>query len=357
MSSLVGSNQSIAAIVQGDAVIVSGRHIARTGEAGTYSVGTAAPARTWYFADGYSVGTFAEFLALVNPGTQQATVHLHLVSDQGDVKDLSFPINGSSRYDLSVADLLPNKAVSATLTSSVPIVAERTQLFGSQGQGVTTTIGATSGSKTAYIDPGHLPAGARAHLSLYNPGAVPAAVRLILIDQHGVSAHVLNLHMQARSRATVDLTARYKTANLGALLSSNVPIVAEKVAYFGNFSQQQMGSSDLPAQAAPASELIFPGGSTSGRATDYLGLYNPGAATLTATLTLIYAGNHLTHATVQVPAGRRVSVRLSGLQVPAGPSSVIVSSKDGAPLYATQTMVNATRTDGAEVSGVPVVAL
>jgi hypothetical protein len=320
-------------------------------------VGSAAPARTWYFADGYSVGSFAEFLALVNPGTQQARVHLHLVSDQGDVRDISFPINGSSRYDLSVADLLPNKAASATLTSNVPIVAERTQLFGSQGQGVTTTVGATSGSKTAYIDPGHLPAGARAHLSLYNPGAVPAAVRLVLIDQQGVPAHVLSLRMKAGSRATVDLTARYKTANLGALLSSTVPIVAEKVAYFGNFSQQQVGSSDLPAQAAPAPELIFPGGSTAGHTTDYLGLYNPGAATLTATLTVIYAGNHLAHATVRVPAGRRVSVPLSGLQVLAGPSSAIVRSNDSAPFYATQTMVNATSTDGAEVSGVPVAAL
>jgi subtilisin family serine protease len=356
MRSLVGEGQSIAAIVQGDAPIVGGRHIDRSGEAGTYSVGAPAPARTWYFADGYTVGTFAEFLAIVNPGTTQAKVHLHLVSDQGDVKNTTFTVNGSSRYDLSVADLLSNKAVSATLSSSVPVVAERTQLFGDQGQGVTTTMGTPSGSTSGYLDPGHLPADAQAHLSLYNPGRAPAMVRLTLIDQHGVALRRLDLMIRAGQRATVDFAARYHTANLGALLSSNEPVVAEKVAYFGNFRQVQVGSSDLLAQATPAAAVLFPGGSTAAHATDDLGIYNPGATPLTAALTVIYGGNHLAHATLQVAASRRASIDLGALRLPAGASSVLVRSEDGSPFYATQTMVNATHTDGAEVSGVPVPA-
>src|SRR5206468_7800051 len=72
MQSLVGKDQAIAAVVQGDQPLVSGRLIARTGAAGTYSVGTATPATRWYFADGYTVGTFAEYLTVVNSSGRQA---------------------------------------------------------------------------------------------------------------------------------------------------------------------------------------------------------------------------------------------------------------------------------------------
>src|SRR5262249_38735479 len=159
------------------------------------------------FADGYTVGSnFAEYLEVVNTGSKTAHVHLHLVSDQGDASDVNFKVNGASRNGVKVNDLLAGKAVSATLTSDVPMVAERTQIFGSQGQGVTTTIGAVSSSTSAYIDPGHLPQGTQAHISLYNPQSATAHVQLTLLDSHGQQVKVLALKVGAGRRATVDLS-------------------------------------------------------------------------------------------------------------------------------------------------------
>lgn len=350
MEPLVGKNQPIAAVVQGDRQIVSGRQIARNSAAGSYSIGTAAPATRWYFADGYTIDPFQEYLTVVNPNTHTAHIHVHLVSDQGDVRNVDLKLDPSARAALRVAQLLSGKAVSAAVTSDLPIVAERTELFGTQGQGVTTTVGSTGGATNGYIDTGHLPAGAQSHISLYNPQQKTAHVTLTLIDGAGRTAHSVAVTIKPDRRATVDLSARFGTANLGAQLTSDLPVVAEKVSYFGFFKSSRIGGSDLPLTAAPAARLVFPGGSTADGAADYLSLYNPGTAAATARLTLIYRGSSTAHRVVQVPAGRRVTLKINTLGLPAGASSIIVDA-GSAQVFGTQTIMSVDKTDGSEVVG------
>jgi hypothetical protein len=331
---------------------VSGRLILRKGAAGSYSVGAVSPGTSWQFADGYTVGSFQEFLTIVNPGGRQAHVHLHLVSDQGHAHDNNLTVPASSRRTVLVADLLQDTAVSASITSDVPVVAERLQQFGSVGQGVTTTIGTPSGSTTLYVDPGHLPNRAQGHLSLYNPGDKPATVMLSIINTHGQTVRTLSKYIAARHRATVDLTARYGTANLGAIITSDVPVVAEKVAYFGQFKKSIVGGSDLMGIAAPSSHEVFPGGTTANGGTNYLNLYNPSTSDASVLVTAVFGGSQTSQRTIQVPAQRRVSVDVSTLGVPVGPSSLIVDGVQGAQVFATQSIFNKSRTDGSEVSGV-----
>ncbi|HWE63034.1 MAG TPA: DUF5719 family protein, partial [Chloroflexota bacterium] len=349
---LVGNNQAIASIVQGDEPIVSGRLIARAGAAGSYSVGTVSPNIHWYFADGYTVSPFQEYLTVVNPNARTANVHIHLVSDQGELRDANVQIGPSSRAALQVSNLLSGKAVSATISSNLPIVAERTELFGTQGQGVTTNVGAAEGATSAYLDPGHLPSNAQGHLALYNPHSRAAHVTLTLIDRTGTPAHNLTLTLKPGRRTTIDLSAHYGTASLGALVKSDVPIVAEKVAYFGVYKKSQVAGSDLMGLATPQAHLVFPGGGTAHGSTDTLALYNPATSPAHAMLTVLYQGNKLAHRTLSVPAGRRIIVKINGLGLPAGPSSLIVDAQGGAQLFGTQTILNAGQTDGSEISGV-----
>ncbi|MDB5057693.1 MAG: N-acetylmuramoyl-L-alanine amidase family 2, partial [Chloroflexi bacterium] len=349
---LVGIDQAIAAIVQADQTVVSGRLILRQGEAGSYSVGTVAPGKTWYFADGYTVGNFQEFLTVVNPGAQVAHLHIHLVSDQGGSQDGNLTVNGSSRRTIQVADLMPGKAVSASITSDVPVVAERLQEFGNLGQGVTTTIGATAASKALYIDPGHLPKGTQGHITVYNPGSTPATVTLAMINGNGKTMRTLKVQIMARHRTNVDLTARYGTAGLGALITSDAPVVAEKVAYFGKVRKGTVGGSDLAGQATPTSHVVFPGGTTANGAVDYLNLYNPGAFDASIVVTAVYDGNHTLQRTVQIPAQQRKSIDVSSLGLPSGASSLIVDGSGGAQFYATQSTFNKAGTDGSEISGI-----
>ncbi len=349
---LIGDNQVIAAVVQADQTIISGRQILRSGEAGSYSVGTQSPGTKWYFADGYTVGSFAEYLTVVNPGATQAHVHMHLVSDSGDTRVGNFTVPGSSRRTVQMSDLMPDKALSVTITSNVPVVAERVQLFGNLGQGVTTTVGAQSGSTAQYIDPGHLPASAQGHIVIYNPGGKPASISVTPIDQHGRARATVLLSIKAGRRATIDLRALYHTANLGAEIASNVPVVAEKAAYYGRIAQSVVGGSDLLGLASAVSQVVFPGGTTASGASNYLNLYNPTANPESLSIIAIFGGYRQVHRTVTVPAETRLSLSVSSLGVPTGSSSLIVRGAQDAQFFATQSLFNRAGTDGSELSGV-----
>jgi len=168
----------------------------------------------------------------------QANIHVHLVSDSGDVRTGDFTVAGSSRRTVKLSDLMPDKALSVSATSNVPVVVERVQLFGSLGQGVTTTIGVQAGSLSQYIDSGHLPTGAQGHLAIYNPGATAAAVSVTPIDQHGKAKAPIKLTIKAGRRGTnrSDGVVPHCQSRF-AEITSTVPVVAEKVAYYGRFTQ------------------------------------------------------------------------------------------------------------------------
>ena len=349
---LVGGDQRVAAVVQADRALVSGRRIARTDAAGSYSVGTVAPSKQWYFADGYTVGSFRELLRVLNPSGRVATIHLHLVSDQGTTKDVDFQAGPSSRVGLTVGDLLAGKAISATISSDVAVVAERTEVFGTGNEGLTTAVGATAPLTAQYLDPGHLPARAQAHLALYNPLGADAKVNIALLNAKGVTTRTVQMSVKAGRRATLDLQARYGTANLGARITSDTGVVAEKVSYFGDFAHSQVSGSDLLGVAAPAAHFAFPGGTTAGGSSDRLSLFNPGEAATTATLTAIYDGNQTTRQILTIPAGTRIGVSIETLGLPSGPSSLLIDGTTTTPFYATQTLMNAGKTDGSEISGV-----
>ncbi|HVA91106.1 MAG TPA: DUF5719 family protein [Chloroflexota bacterium] len=353
---LVGDNQSIATLVQGDQPLVSGRAITRVDASGSYSVGAPDTARRWYFADGYTVGSFEEYLTFLNPGNSTAHVHIHLVNDQGGTKDATTTVAPSSRTTIRVADIVSEQALSAVATSDVPVVAERTQIFAGGRQGLATTVGATATLTTGYIDPGHLPSHAQAHLILFNPGPSVAHVHLAIITTRGGIASRRVLVLRAGHRSTIDLSASAGTANLGLSFSSDQGIVAEKTAYFGQFTRSMVGGSSLFATGSPSAAQVFPGGATAGGATDTIGIYNPSTISAQARVTGLFGAGQRVSRTVTVPALGRISLKARDLGIPGSNSSIIVEGVGGAKFYATQSLINAAGDSGTEVAGVPYVA-
>jgi len=353
---LVGDNQSIATLIQGDQPLVSGRAITRQNASGSYSVGATDTARRWYFADGYTVGSFEEYLTFVNPGNTTAHVHIHLVNDQGGTKDADTTVAPSSRTTIRVADIVSEQAVSAVTTSDVPVVAERTQIFATGRQGLATAVGATDPLTSGYIDPGHLPSHAQAHLILFNPGRATAHVHLAIINTRGAVARSRVVVLPAGHRATINLSASYGTADLGLVFLSDQGIVAEKAAYFGQFSTSMVGGSNLFATGSPSADQVFPGGTTAGGATDTLGIYNPSSAAAQAAVTVLYGAGKSVTRTVSVPALSRISLKARDLGIPGVASSILVEGVNGAKFYAIQSMINPAGDSGSEVAGVPYTA-
>ncbi|HXT36082.1 MAG TPA: DUF5719 family protein, partial [Chloroflexota bacterium] len=248
------------------------------------------------------------------------------------------------------------QAVSAVTTSDVPVVAERTQIFATGRQGLATAVGATDPLTSGYIDPGHLPSHAQAHLILFNPGRATAHVHLAIINTRGAVARSRVVVLPAGHRATINLSASYGTADLGLVFLSDQGIVAEKAAYFGQFSTSMVGGSNLFATGSPSADQVFPGGTTAGGATDTLGIYNPSSAAAQAAVTVLYGAGKSVTRTVSVPALSRISLKARDLGIPGVASSILVEGVNGAKFYAIQSMINPAGDSGSEVAGVPYTA-
>lgn len=98
-------------------------------------VGATAARETWYFAEGTTRnnaidGAYEEWLCLQNPNDDDAEVTITYMLGSGDNKEQKITVNGKSRYTVDVRlEVGDNQNVSAKVTSSQPIIAERPMYF------------------------------------------------------------------------------------------------------------------------------------------------------------------------------------------------------------------------------------
>jgi hypothetical protein len=104
--------------------------------AGHGSAGVTAPSLSWFLAEGATGPFFDLFVLLANPNSQAATVTVDYLLSSGQVHTKSYVVPANGRFTIWVDDEqlpagsgikpLANVAVSTTVTSSVPIIVERT---------------------------------------------------------------------------------------------------------------------------------------------------------------------------------------------------------------------------------------
>jgi hypothetical protein len=103
------------------------------GAAGHSSLGTGAPAMSWFLPEGSTANPYSEWLLLANPNAAPANVEVILMREGGGREALSYTVPKTGRLTLNVNSLAPNVAVSIQVRSSLPIVAERSMYFGVAG--------------------------------------------------------------------------------------------------------------------------------------------------------------------------------------------------------------------------------
>ncbi|HWQ12826.1 MAG TPA: peptidoglycan recognition family protein, partial [Roseiflexaceae bacterium] len=125
----------VATTVEADRPVAAERALYwREGAAGTAGAGAARPAYVWRFADGRTSGEFQQYLLLSNPNKSQARVTVDFLLANGAPASQSVVMPGGSRYTMAVHQLYPNQqAISATVRSTQPIVAERSVYQGAPG--------------------------------------------------------------------------------------------------------------------------------------------------------------------------------------------------------------------------------
>lgn len=114
-------------------------------------LGSAAPSNVFYFAEGYTGGSFAEYLTIENPNATPANVTVtFLPATSGPQPTVrTYQVAPDSRFTLSTNTVMPGQSFSMVLASDTTIVAERPMYF--------NYYGATGGSDvigyTGFIPP------------------------------------------------------------------------------------------------------------------------------------------------------------------------------------------------------------
>jgi len=93
---------------------------------GTDSIGAAAPANTWYLAEGCTNTGFESWVLVQNPNSAPTSVTLTYMTPAGPVDGPSVSLPAHSRQTFNVADTVPWEwEVSTKVVATAPVIAER----------------------------------------------------------------------------------------------------------------------------------------------------------------------------------------------------------------------------------------
>jgi uncharacterized repeat protein (TIGR01451 family) len=250
---LAGTSLSAIVRVTGGSMIAAARAMYRdTGgvllRAGTTVTGAAAPAASWYFAEGSVSTFFAEYLLILNPDVVPATVNVTFLSSIGAapvVRQVVVPPTG--RATVSIAELDPtlvgsSSAVRVTSADGVPVVVERSMwwpndpassAYWTEGH---ASMGATQTAPRWVFPAATLLTGSDMFLFLANHGDSAGTALIRLIFTNGVStSRVVSLGPQARETLTVnqlvpDAVGQSFVVEVSSL-GSPLPLAVERAIY------------------------------------------------------------------------------------------------------------------------------
>jgi len=263
---VIGQNVAFATRIESDRKVLAERamyfdYAGRDG--GHDTIGATAPSQKWYFAEGYTGGSFDTWILLQNPGSEAARATLEFMREDGTVVTWPVDLPGGSRRSVHVDEIpgLENCNVSTRVTSDLPLAAERAMYFDYAGRsGGHNTIGATAPSQEWYFAEGYTGCGFDTWILLQNPGSEAARATLEFMREDGTVVP-LELTVPARSRRTVKVNdvPGASGCSVSTRVTSDLPLAAERAMYFDY--QGRGGGHDSIGAQQPSSTWYFAEGS------------------------------------------------------------------------------------------------
>ena len=283
---------------------------------GHHAVGVPAPAPRWYLAEG-STGPFDEFVLLANPHVSQRAIgRVTFLTDAGARVERPYALEPRSRQTMWINSEVPElqNAAFATVveaTNGVSVLAERAMYWGNYRGGHVNT-GVTTPSTTWRFAEGFTGGGPAlgfdTFLLFMNPGDAPATVKVTYYRASGGPV-VASYAVPAGRRHTVwvDTIAGLQDAAFGAVVESDVAIIAERAMYFGPGGTWVEGHSALGA-TDEAPRWGFADGAAGGLFSTYIQLMNPQSQPISVRATFMREDGLGIVETVNVPAESRRNI-------------------------------------------------
>jgi Ca2+-binding RTX toxin-like protein len=262
---LVGRSFSI--VVDATAPIIAERAMyfgaARLFDGGHESTGVSAGAMSWFLAEGATGPFFETFVLVGNPNPVAANVTFTFLTGTGQtvVRSRTVPANGRLTVNVEYEDpILANAAVSTTIASDQPVIAERAMYW--PGPPSTWTEAHNSFGSTALSTRWGLAEGRagmaqafQTYILLANPGATAANVQITFLRQNG-STVVKTFTVAPTSRFNVDVSSavpELQNEGFGALIevTNGVGISVERAMYSDALGQTWAAGTNALATRLP----------------------------------------------------------------------------------------------------------
>lgn len=324
---------------------------------GHVALGAGAPSCRWYFAEGCTGGGFDEFIAICNPGTEDATVCLTASRPGEPGRDGWLVVPPGSRRTIRVDEMAPDStSVVASLRSDRRVVAERSQYFQYHDGplGGTVAVGARRPAALWLFAEGSCRPGITSYVCVFNPGERAESARVTFMTGSGEQER-LDVMVEPGSRATIDARSvlgegddaahdfsfSVESAGGGAL-------VVERPMYYEYQGGRGLGGlgrdgGDVAVGANGTSpKWYFAEGTCRPGFDAYVCVQNPLAADTVARVTFMLGDGRSVSRDLEVPGRSRRTIRANDLlgegDDPSRDFSCLVESLDGAGLVAERKM-------------------
>lgn len=208
------------------------------------TLGTTGPAEKWYFPEGAVGAGYLERFSILNPGGQEATVDVTLVTGSRSIPapgltDISVPAGSTAAVQVDQRALPGARGGASAIVSSangVPIVVERTVFYATEDMdGVASEIGSATPGRRWFLGP----ATSRPDTDsvvLLNTSGNEVTVSLTLLRAEGTPltpAALQDLEIAGGSRLRVPLGEITRGEARAVLVDATGPVVAERFSYSG----------------------------------------------------------------------------------------------------------------------------
>jgi Ca2+-binding RTX toxin-like protein len=244
---LVG--KSFAIDVTSDVPVIAERAMyfgtARFFDGGHESPGVTAPARRWFLAEGATGAYFDTYILVGNTSDRPANVTLRFLTDAGRVVTRQKLVPPRTRLTVNIEQedpILANVAVSTTVESDVPVVAERAMYWPGPFQTwfeAHNSFGSTETATKWGLGEGRVggPRGFETFILLANPDPTrEALVKVTYLRESGEPVVVENLRVTPNSRRNIYVNVEVPqlvNESFGAVVevTNGVPIAVERAMY------------------------------------------------------------------------------------------------------------------------------
>ena len=236
-----------AVVVESNVPVVADRRVTwdRVTAYGSHaSTAVQAPATTWYFAEGATIGGLQTFLLLQNPGVTDGSATIEFLLADGTPATRTVAVPAASRRTVWVnqeGSPLDRAEFAIIVRTSVPMVAERAMYRDTSAQmfaAGTNAVGVTAPAVHWSFAEGTTRGGFDTFVLVANPSDAPVVItaRFEGAGPAGVPVSVMRTYaLEPRRRLTIwvdEAAAPLADAEFSTTISATAPIVAERAMWW-----------------------------------------------------------------------------------------------------------------------------